>query len=639
MGLPCDKAELRELVGAYVKAKQLQTPFKDGIPGEDWYYGFMRRHPALSLKKPEHLQKLRKDARRPEIVYNFFEQLKKVVTESNLDSEGKSSFVFNADESGFNSDPNRVRGIGTKGKALCRISGGSGRESTTVLACVSADGKALPPLIIFKGAAVQARWTSNAAYPGTLYGTSKNGWMEEPQFFQWFTNGFVPHVKELRTAKNLPQQTAILIYDGHCSHISVRLIEEALKSNIELIKFPSHLTDKLQPLDKCVFGPLKSCWNRQLVKYGREQMGQGCGRLPKNKFVELLGTTWQESMKSRNIISGFLTTGVYPVDPTRFPRDEFNINDLEKYEEFCNISQQQTQGIHLITARSDTLHSSSVMADTQASQQSTILNNNPSTSHTPQPSTSFIPQLSPSSTSKSSTSIVPQMPTETTVTDIFIRKIASTSKSTVTPPKVVIPRLKPQSYGEVLTTKEVLTRLKEAEERRNKPTKKRKQESTVKQRNLPGKENRNKQNAFNPKRCQRMPKEQSDTSTDENEIVCLSESDSPCEEDIIILKNVDLPDLSQGKFIVVQFKGGKRGTTIFKCLCVIEEVDIINEKIKVAGLKSCDDSKMLFHVVDNDVHYINMQQIVGLLPNPGIQLKGDRIFYKFNAEVPINEQY
>lgn len=76
-----------------------------------------------------------------------------------------------------------------KGKALCRMSGGSGRESTTELASVSADGKALPPLVIFKGAAVQVRWTSNDAYPGTLYVTSKTGWMEESQFFQWFAKG------------------------------------------------------------------------------------------------------------------------------------------------------------------------------------------------------------------------------------------------------------------------------------------------------------------------------------------------------------------------------------------------------------------------------------------------------------------
>lgn len=39
---------------------------------------------------------------------------------------------------------------------------------------MGADGSLLPPLIVFKGAGVQARWTSEQAYPGTLYTLSKN---------------------------------------------------------------------------------------------------------------------------------------------------------------------------------------------------------------------------------------------------------------------------------------------------------------------------------------------------------------------------------------------------------------------------------------------------------------------------------
>lgn len=71
------------------------------------------------------------------------------------------------------------------------------------------------------------------------------------------------------------EKFALLFYDGHCNHISVRLIEEAGKHDIFLGNFLSHLTDKFQPSDKCVFGPLKLKWNRQLVKYCMEQMGRG----------------------------------------------------------------------------------------------------------------------------------------------------------------------------------------------------------------------------------------------------------------------------------------------------------------------------------------------------------------------------
>lgn len=284
MGFPCDKRELKQLVQEYVTVNNLQTRFRDGQPGDDWYLGFMKRHPRLTLKKPEHLQKSRKNARDPFVVFDFFNKLKTVYEEFKVD-ETRANFVSNADESGFTSDPSRLRGIGEKGVALNRVSGGSGRDSTSVLACVSANGAFLPPLIVFKGAGVQARWISEEAYPGTVYSATSNGWMEEPCFYQWFTATYIPSVLALREKENLPEQTAVLIYDGHSSHISVRIIEAALANNIQLVKFPSHLTDKFQPLDKCVFGPIKTVWEQILVDYGKTQMGKSSGQLKKKSFL------------------------------------------------------------------------------------------------------------------------------------------------------------------------------------------------------------------------------------------------------------------------------------------------------------------------------------------------------------------
>lgn len=112
---------------------------------------------------------------------------------------------------------------------------------------------------------VQARWTSENAYPTTLYSTSKNGWMEEPLFFNWFATMFVRNIETLRISKNKPNQTAVLLFDGHYSHISLHILNLAIEKNIVLVKFLSHLTDRLQPLDKCVFMPLKTEWNKLLI--------------------------------------------------------------------------------------------------------------------------------------------------------------------------------------------------------------------------------------------------------------------------------------------------------------------------------------------------------------------------------------
>lgn len=288
MEYPVDKMELLEMVQDNVCQQNIKTPFKNGRPDEDCYNGFMKRAAVLSLKKPERLQKSRKINRKPDIVFNFDEILERVMDENSLKDDSKAAFVFNADESGFNSDPKKVRAIGVKGKPLNRVSGGSGKQSTAVLACISADGKALPPLIAFKGAAVQARWFSEGALEGTLYAASKNGWMEEPQFFHWFKEGFLTHVKQLRESTGQEDQTAILIYDGHKSHVSVRTVDLALGNNIVLLKLPSHLSDKLQPLDKGVFGSFKNEWDAKLVSYGKSQMSKASGHLPKEMFAQLL---------------------------------------------------------------------------------------------------------------------------------------------------------------------------------------------------------------------------------------------------------------------------------------------------------------------------------------------------------------
>lgn len=35
----------------YVKSNNIETPIKAGVPGEDWFLGFKKRH-RLSAKKP-----------------------------------------------------------------------------------------------------------------------------------------------------------------------------------------------------------------------------------------------------------------------------------------------------------------------------------------------------------------------------------------------------------------------------------------------------------------------------------------------------------------------------------------------------------------------------------------------------------
>lgn len=87
---------------------------------------------------------------------------------------------------------------------------------------------------------------------------------------------FVPRVDEILQRNNFNVKTA--------SHISIRIIEEAI-SNIQLIKFSNHFTNRIQPLDN---GPVKTVWERILVDHEKTEMRNNATPLTKNEFANLL---------------------------------------------------------------------------------------------------------------------------------------------------------------------------------------------------------------------------------------------------------------------------------------------------------------------------------------------------------------
>ena len=59
MGFPITKDVLLNSVKKFVETDNLETPFTNNTPGRKWFVNFMKRHPALSMKKAEYLSKTR----------------------------------------------------------------------------------------------------------------------------------------------------------------------------------------------------------------------------------------------------------------------------------------------------------------------------------------------------------------------------------------------------------------------------------------------------------------------------------------------------------------------------------------------------------------------------------------------------
>ena len=176
-----------------------------------------------------------------------------------------------------------------------------------LLGCGCASGERLPPYILYKGKNLYTTWTEGGA-AGTLFGVSNSGWMEGANFLDWFKKLFLSAVQHLSSKPGV-----VLFVDGHHSHLTLELIELARERGVHLVCFPPHMTHILQPLDVSVYHPLKQAWAAVVKKYKLESMADN---VTKCVFPSLISKLWERSFKSSHLLAGFRSTGLYPLDQT-----------------------------------------------------------------------------------------------------------------------------------------------------------------------------------------------------------------------------------------------------------------------------------------------------------------------------------
>ena len=163
-GFGLTKAELVNVVAYYFQHTKKPNPFRDGVPGEDWWRLFMKHHPELTKCKPQALQMVRAKAATPEVIDHWFNQCLKPTLDT-LKIGNKPKHIYNVDESGFPLSGRPAHVICKRGmKSPQSIIGGSGRENITVQVCAGADGTLLPPYIVYTGKHLMANCTNGGAH-------------------------------------------------------------------------------------------------------------------------------------------------------------------------------------------------------------------------------------------------------------------------------------------------------------------------------------------------------------------------------------------------------------------------------------------------------------------------------------------
>jgi hypothetical protein len=206
--------------------------------------------------------------------------------------------------------PNNCQGPGTSSSSRMQALVGS-REWITTVACICADGTAIPPVLIFasKNSTLQSTWVNDikATKHSAHIGSSSTGWSNDEMGLDWLKNVFNRYTKEKARGS-----WRILILDGHGSHLIAACIEYCFEIKILLIIYPPHATHTLQPLDVVMFWSLP--FNYKEILSTQVQDSQGLLLVKKMDFSLIFWTAWTNLSTKDYILQAFESTGVWLMD-------------------------------------------------------------------------------------------------------------------------------------------------------------------------------------------------------------------------------------------------------------------------------------------------------------------------------------
>ena len=316
IGYPKTRKQALAIVQRPLDSRNAQHTVTDG-----WWASFCRRHPVLSLRTPAPLSRARAAASNSESIERYFDLLEETLDVYRL--RERPHLIFNMDETGMPLNPKPPKVIASsKARTVTSTSSGD-KTQQTIVGCVSAGGRAMPPMVIWDRKSITPTHAKGEV-GGTTYAFSSKGWMDSVIFDGWFANHFL---------RWLPMDRPILLLlDGHSSHFCPETLRNAAEQEIIVFALPPNTTHLSQPLDKGCFGPLKMRWRQVCHKYMSENPGKIVTRY---SFSELFAEAWNDSMIPCNILSGFSTTGIFPVNRNALLK---RLNDFENVPQLAASS-------------------------------------------------------------------------------------------------------------------------------------------------------------------------------------------------------------------------------------------------------------------------------------------------------------
>jgi hypothetical protein len=226
------------------------TPFRKGIPRGGWMRGWRRRrHPKLTLRISQALETAKARGLCRDNVKSFYENLQTLYSLHKYTPDR----IWNCDESGAQAGKNGggVVIVRTRARRVHSVVPDQ-REWLSVLVCIN-----------------------GASKTGATMAMQPRAWMTSYLFGAWMSQ-FIELVQASGSLS--PVNRHLLILDGHISHVSVEVVQEARRAGLDLLTLPSHTFHALQPLDVSVFKPFKQFFRQYRDYWMSRNMGDATSK-------------------------------------------------------------------------------------------------------------------------------------------------------------------------------------------------------------------------------------------------------------------------------------------------------------------------------------------------------------------------
>lgn len=132
--------------------------------------------------------------------------------------------------------------------------------------------------------------------------------------FEMWIRKFIAHINSVRVG----DKWYVLFYDAHRAHMTSAVIENLYRNKIAVMALPAHTSDRIQPLDVCVFRPFKHFVNEAFTKKAAElrRLIHGEIRLSGDHVWDGIYEGYTRGVVVSNVRSGFAKSGLWPLHPT-----------------------------------------------------------------------------------------------------------------------------------------------------------------------------------------------------------------------------------------------------------------------------------------------------------------------------------